>query len=123
MYNEDGSLNFTSQFRVEQGRYIPVLKHANRVMATFVDSIQRMYEKRDLVIIIQGDHGYKFEENDPLFESQSCSIVYAVYCSDNDYSFWNNSISAVNGFRMLFNKYFHTGFKKLPDHSYNLIYR
>lgn len=50
-----------------------------------IDSLRKMYLEQLLVIILQVDHGYKFEEQDPLFDQEGCSILYSVYCSDLSY--------------------------------------
>ena len=76
-----------------------------------------------MVIILQGDHGYKFDETDPLFDQEGCSILYSVYCSDSSYTGLKNSFNSVNGFRVIFNKYFHTNLPILENRSYNLYYR
>ncbi len=76
-----------------------------------------------MVILLQSDHGFKFSYDDPDFDSEACKILYAVYCSDGIYPGWNNSVNSVNSFRILFNKYFNTGFDLLPGRSYNLFYK
>lgn len=123
LYNTDGSIDSTVGFGMYPEKYIPSVNFSNRVLSEVVDSIKKMYAGKDLVIVIQGDHGYKFEENDPLFEEEGCSILYAIYCSDQNYPGWHHSFNSVNGFRLLFNKYFHTGFPTLDNRSYNLYYR
>lgn len=123
LYDDNGNLSLNSGYGMAPHKYVASVKYANRVIDMLVDSIKQMYGGRDLVMIIQGDHGYKFEENDPLFDTESCSMMYAVYCSDGDYSLWRNRMSAVNSFRIFFNKYFNAGFSMLPDSCYNLYYR
>lgn len=123
LYDDNGELSLHSGYGMAPHKYVASVKYANRVIEQMVDSIKQMYAGKELVIIIQGDHGYKFEEKDPLFETESCSMLYAVYCSDGDYSLWKNKLSAVNSFRILFNKYFATGFPMLADSCYNLYYR
>ncbi len=88
-----------------------------------LDSIKSIYREKDFVIILQGDHGYKYEESDPLFDQEGCSILYSVYCSDLSYPAWNNTFNSVNTFSVLFNKYFHTNLPLLENRSYDLYYR
>lgn len=123
LYDDTGNLSLNSGYGMAHNKYVASVKYANRIIEPMVDSIKKMYAGRELVIILQADHGYKFEENDPLFDTESCSTLYAVYCSDGDYSLWRNKMSAVNGFRIFFNKYFNAGFPMLPDSCYNLYYR
>ena len=123
LYKADGSLDTTSGFDVAPEKYVPSITYANNVLTPLVDSLKAIYRDRELVIILQGDHGYKFDENDPMFDQQGCSILYAVYCSDLRYPGWSDTINSVNTFRILFNKYFHTKLPILENLSYNLYYR
>lgn len=123
MYNADGSIAFKNGLSEVPKDYLPNLQYTNTVIQQLADSIQAMYRHRNMVIIIQGDHGFKFQESDPLYDTESCHTLYAVYCSDNNYTGWNDPMSTVNSFRILFNKYFYAGLKILPDTSYNLYYR
>ena len=125
IYNSDGSLDLISSSKsfAEKDKYVPSVQYANLIIDKLTDSIKSLYAGKDFVILLQGDHGFKFGEQDPSFDRDSPKILYAVYCSDNDYSMWKRSISSVNSFRILFNKYFHTGFPLLPDHAYMLYTR
>jgi len=46
------------------------------------------------------------------------SILNSFYFSDKDYSQLYNSISPVNSFRVIFNKYFNTNLPILEDKRY-----
>lgn len=123
LYKPDGSLDTTSGFDVEPDKYVPSINNANKVVAALVDSLKKMYSGKNFVIILQGDHGYKYDENDPLFDQEGCSILYAVYCSDLQYAAWSNTFNSVNTYRVVFNKYFHTNLPLMENISYNLYYR
>ncbi|MBL7698316.1 MAG: sulfatase-like hydrolase/transferase [Chitinophagaceae bacterium] len=123
IYRPDGSLDLSSGFGMYPDRYVPSIERANEALSGLIDSIQAAYKGKNLVIILQGDHGYKFDESDPLFEQEGCSIFYAVYCSDLQYPDWKNPFNAANGFRVLFNKYFQTNLPVLENRSFNLFYR
>jgi hypothetical protein len=123
IYNSDGTLDLDVGYGVYRDRYIPSVNYANRELSAFIDSLKNIYTGRSVVIVLQGDHGYKFEETDPLFEQEGCSILYAVYCSDGNYEGWSNSFNSVNTFRVFFNKYFGTDLPLLENRSYNLYYR
>lgn len=122
IYKADGTLH--ARFvRLTMENYLDQLKYANTLLVKMIDSILTTYSDRELVIILQGDHGFKFEEDSPLFESESCKILYAVYYSQKKYDSWYPSVSSVNGFRILLNDYFEANLPLLPDSSYNLYYR
>lgn len=88
-----------------------------------IDSILQWYAGKKIVIVLQGDHGFKFKEGDPAYEKDMCKIFYAVYCSDGAYPGWTSRINTVNTFRVLFNKYFSTALPLLPNKTYPLYYR
>jgi hypothetical protein len=122
VFNADGSLSDSASF-TKPNAYISCVQYANKVIDDLTSLVQTKYEGRNFVIIVQSDHGFKFDEEDPFFEKESCKIFYAVYASDHDYSSWQPRISSVNGFRIIFNKYFRMGFPLLPSRSFNLRYR
>lgn len=123
LYNADGTIDYNAGFGMAPEKYIPSITYANKVLTAMIDSLKQIYRNRQMVIILQGDHGYKFEEKDPLFDKEGCSILYSVYCSDLRYPGWDHSFNSVNGFRALFNKYFHTNLPILENRSFNLYYR
>ena len=123
MYNPDGSIAFKNGYHDSARHYVPQVQYTNTWVRMLADSILLNYRGRDLVIIIQGDHAMKFPKDDPMFDKESCNILYAVYCSDGDYAPWSRSVSSVNGFRILFNKYFKTGLPLLHDSCFNLYER
>ncbi len=123
IYDPRGALLVTHGFNDRPEYYIDQVQYTNTIINRLVDTIRANYRDRDFVILVQGDHGFKFKEHDPLYDRESCSIMYAVYCSDLNYSGWYRKMSAVNGFRVLFNKYFQTALSVLPDTSFNLLYR
>ena len=120
MYNPDGSIAFKNGYHDSAKQYVPQIQYTNTVIKMLADSLLSYYRNKDFVIVLQSDHALKFHEDDPMFDQESCKILYAVYCSDGDYSLWPRSLSSVNGFRILFNKYFHARLALLPDSSYNL---
>lgn len=123
IYKADGTLDTTTGFGMYPDRYITSINRANAAISRLIDSLQDIYKGKELSIVLQGDHGYKFDEADPLFEQEGCSILYAVYCSDQRYSGWESPFNSVNGFRVLFNKYFHTNLTLLENRFVNLYYR
>lgn len=83
------------------------------------------------VIILQADHGPAsiFGKRDDWLKNYSqegvierSSILYAVYFPDQNYEDFYNTITPVNTFRILFNKYFKEDFKLLEDKSFYTSY-
>lgn len=74
---------------------------------------------RPRVVIIQGDHGRRTEtlsEKIPILsDEKSYMNLNAIYFSDGDYSSLHDSLSSVNTFRIVLNKYFQTTLPLLPD--------
>src|SRR5437868_3701082 len=68
------------------------------------------------VIILQSDHGFRdfqhASERQKIFQNLS-----TFYFSDTDYSSLYDSISNVNTFRVIFNKYLNTKYPLLEDSS------
>ena len=123
IYNADGTLYTKEGLNSNpRERYIPQLQYSNKILAKLIDSIQ-INSRKDFIIVLQGDHGFKFEESDPLFENESCSTLFAVYYKNGNYSSWPNQLSLVNSFRILFNDKFGSRLPLLPDSSFNLYYR
>jgi hypothetical protein len=76
---------------------------------------------RPLVIILQGDHGYRF--NDVTKKELEFENLNAFYFSNGDYSRLYDSISNVNTFRVVFNTFFKQEYPLLKDRSFFLNYK
>lgn len=90
--------------------YIGQLQFVNKKLTHLIDKILAE-SKNPPIIIIQGDHGscselknHKgFEDND---FKERFSILNAYYFPDQDYSMLYDSISPINSFKVVMNKYF-----------------
>lgn len=90
--------------------YIEQLQFVNKKLMHLIDAILEK-SKVPPIIIIQGDHGscselrnhHGFENND---FKERFSILNAYYFPDQDYSMLYDSISPVNSFKVVMNKYF-----------------
>lgn len=103
--------------------YLSQLKYTNKVMRKLVENILR--NDSNSIIIIQGDHGYRYleeEENKDLF-TEKYSIINAIYLPDHNYSSLPDTMYSVNTFRYIFNSYFGTEFKILLNKKVDLGYK
>lgn len=77
------------------------------------------YKKNRPIIIIQGDHGPDITIKDKERRIKiRTSILNAVYLPDTRENIFYDGMTPVNTFRIIFNKYFGTNFKLLPDITY-----
>jgi phosphoglycerol transferase MdoB-like AlkP superfamily enzyme len=105
----------TSLAGANRDDYINNIIYANKsFIIPVVDSIKKN-AKRPYVIILQGDHGYT------EYPKHKKNLVFrnlnAWYFSDRDYSGLYESLSSVNTFRVILNKYFGANIPLLKDSS------
>ncbi len=113
-------------YEVEPENYIEYytyqLDYLNQAVIGTIDSIIANSE-RPLVIIIQGDHGdekyLNWDEPDAQGVHVRTAILNAIYFSDGDYEMLYPTMSPVNTFRIILNKWFGTQYPLLADHSYS----
>jgi len=98
----------------------------------FLIMIDRILARQpNSVIIIQGDHGCRsdwqstsgtdlipWEGSRDDYVRDYTAILNTIYFPDGDYGAFHESITPVNTFRIVFNKYFGTDYEILPDHTY-----
>ena len=119
-----GDLN-VNWYVVRPDRYVEYyryqVEHLNRTILEAIDTIQRN-ATRPLVIIIQADHGDDFllDWQNPTAAGVGArsAILNAIYFSDLSYDMLYPSISPVNTFRVVFDKWFATRYGLLPDRTY-----
>lgn len=112
---------FTAQTLVNKKNYRNQLVYTNKfLMAPLVDSIFK-YARRPFIVIIQSDHGYR------SYEAGKVHLEFENFCAfyfpDKDYSLVSDSISSVNTFRVVLNKYFNQHLPLLKDSLINLSKR
>lgn len=87
--------------------------------------------KNPPIIILQADHGPSsiFGKREEWLKNYSeegvkerSSILYAVFLPNKDYSQFYDSITPVNTFRIIFNKFFGENYELLPDKTYYTSY-
>jgi len=98
-------------------KYLEQLKFTNKLLMEIIDYIFSNSSIRP-VIIIQGDHGFRFLKDKVAQGAESHSILNAFYFSDKDYKQLYQTISSVNTFRVLLNKYKLLELETLPDERF-----
>lgn len=94
--------------------YYEQLRFATTIIKELVTFIQEN-NKKNTVIIVAGDHGFKTKEaqvNGYAFNNYS-----AFYFPDRQYQSLYESVSPVNTFRLVLNKYFNANIPLLKDSS------
>lgn len=141
MFDPEGNV-LTREEAAEMSKselYIAQLQFINSEMQQLITSLKNTSELQP-IIIIQGDHGYKFiadsKYNDPAAlaemipesvsvsellideDSYSFPIFNTYYFPDATVEGLHEAVSPVNSFRLLFNTYFDEDFDLLDDKSY-----
>lgn len=97
--------------------YLEYIPHTNQQLYALVDTIQK--NNPAAVIVIMSDHGYR--ERDGRNFPQFFRNLNAVYYPDKNYTGLYDSISAVNQFRVVLNKFYPGTFPLLKDSTIFLI--
>lgn len=100
--------------------YIKQVQFLNTQILNMVEEIKKQSEKP--VIIIQADHGpganLDWDDMDDTNIKERMSILNAFYFYDENYERLHESITPVNTFRIIFNKYFKADMELLDDKSF-----
>jgi hypothetical protein len=100
-------------------RFLQYLQYTNRVMLAVVDSI-RSKTAGKAVIIVQSDHGSIDFDNVPITQELRLQNFSSFYFPDRAYELLYDSLSNVNTFPILFNKYFKTAIP-LQNDSFTVL--
>jgi hypothetical protein len=100
-------------FRNQQQPFLDQLIYTNTWVDTLAKAANRPFS-RPRVVIIEGDHGYRNENQSSPREIHFMNLN-SWYFSDNNYNLLYDSISPVNTFRVIFNKYFNGRLPILND--------
>ncbi len=102
-------------------KYILQLKKINNLVLKMIDDLLANKGKNS-IIILQSDHGpgalLNWEFPDPSTYSERMPILNAYYFPEISNPIIYNSITPVNSFRLIFNKYFNFNLKLLDNKSY-----
>jgi hypothetical protein len=99
--------------------YLEQIMYSNKWIAKMAAGAGRQ-SARPTVVIIEGDHGYRDGTNNMPRESYFMNLN-TYYFSDGDYSMLYDSISPVNSFRVVLNKYFKTNLPLVKDSTVYLL--
>jgi phosphoglycerol transferase MdoB-like AlkP superfamily enzyme len=95
--------------------YINQVNYVNTLLRQLIP-LSAKHSERKKIIIIQGDHGYRhYDKSVP--KHKVFLNLNSYYFSDKDYSMLYDSISPVNSFRVVLNKYFCQSLPMLKDTS------
>ena len=94
--------------------YYEQLVYAGKTIQELVTYIQQ-HNKKNTVIIVEGDHGYRTEEGNTA--GYTFQNFNSFYFPDQNYSLLYDSITPVNSFRIVLNKYFNANLPLLKDSS------
>jgi hypothetical protein len=95
--------------------YVDQIKFANVLIQELVGYIHK-HNKPNTVIIIEGDHGFQYFQNDSI-PRYAFKNFNAIYFPDKNYRLLYDTMSPVNDFRILFDHYFGQHFLLLKDSS------
>lgn len=101
--------------------YVGQVRYLNKRILELIPRIKRE-SSRPLVVLISGDHGpgsnlvLNEQASSDMFER--FSILAAVLLPERDYSAWYPSVSPVNFFVLILNKYLGTNFPQQKDLSF-----
>ncbi len=99
--------------------YLGQVNYSNSLIRGFIDSIFQNTH-RPFVIILQGDHGFRFLTPDK--RHLQFDNLNAFYFSNSNYTFVRDSMTNINTFRILLNNYFGKKYPMLRDTSIFLHY-
>lgn len=130
VFDANGNRITEIKSEVDKKAFIEQLKYTNTKMRELVEHLQNRPGKKP-IIIVQADEGpypkdfyeagvEKFDWNKASTQDlqEKFGIISAYYLPDNPKQQPYMGISPVNTFRLLFNNYFGTDLKLLPDRSY-----
>ena len=100
--------------------YLQYLPYTNSCAMDLISTIKRN-TGGNAVIIFMSDHGFRYIPNGKDLPGYAFNNQNAVYFPDGDYHLFYDSISAVNQFRVIFNKMFRQNLPLLKDSSIFLI--
>lgn len=99
-------------FEMNIDGYLNYMLYGNSHIEKIINTIQQ--HDPAAIIIFMGDHGHRVKSGES-FPRHFFSNMNAVYYPDGDYGLLYDSISGVNQFRVVFNKWFRQSLPLLKD--------
>lgn len=120
IYTKEGDVRHLSMHDHEAGKtkdslYTQQVLYANTVIDSITSLVTSTPSSRPKVVIIAGDHGYRNPEMGDKIRDKEFANLNAIYFSDKNYAVLNDSMSSVNLFRIISNKYFGAKLPLLKD--------
>jgi hypothetical protein len=98
----------------DKDAYLNQLKGLNRLLLTTVRSIMDNYRGKNMpVIIIQGDHGFRYLDGNRK-HPEAATILNAYFLPGKKHVIYDQ-ISPYNTFRVIFKEYFNSNIQLLPE--------
>ncbi|MBW1768118.1 MAG: tetratricopeptide repeat protein [Deltaproteobacteria bacterium] len=101
--------------------YVDQLLYINKRMTTVINGILSQ-SKSPPIIILFSDHGPRsllfWEDPKKTYMKECMSNLNSFFFPDGNYSQLYDEITPVNTFRVIFNQFFDTDLKLLPDNTY-----
>ena len=125
LFNSEGKFLSYSEFSKATpfDTYTSQIKYANSLIKEIVSYIKQ-HNKRNTIIIIEGDHGFRSFVNgtnwfartpDSLKNNYFLPNFNAIYFPDSNYSKVYDHISPINTFRIVFDQFYNQNFPMLKD--------
>ncbi len=121
-FDSDGKIDTSESVLdpLQKDRYLNQLKYLNSLVENSISGIIKNYSDNLPVIIIQADHGWRYLRGKNR-KKESSTILNAYLFPDHDYSKLYHSISPVNSFRIVLNKYLNFNLPVLSDSTNNVF--
>ncbi len=103
------------QYPRRDSLYLDQLQFCNTLIDSLASASNFTKTNRPRVIVIASDHGYRSRVIPENLRDKEFMNLNAIYFSDKNYSNLSDSISSVNIFRHIANKYFQTHLPLLKD--------
>lgn len=131
IFSEDGSLLTEEEFEKtdSKAKYINQVIFVNKKIRELLDTLQSDKENQPIIIIQSDegpfpqryeDEGYNFIWNEATGDElkEKMGILNVLYLPGIEHDLLYGSITPVNTFRIIFNKYFGEELELLPDRNY-----
>ncbi len=125
-YDENGKendFNYVINEETQKNRqlFLSYLKYTNNVILKITNNIIRQ-SNNTAIIIVQSDHGFRDFDGGPTVPHTFFKNYMAFYFPDRNYNSLYNTMSTINTFPVVLNKYFNFNIPLMQDTSVFLTY-